>query len=40
MTRSDVSLVFRSGLLHEADLVAGALESAGIPFFRQEEGGP
>lgn len=37
MTRSDVTVVFRSGLLHEADLVADALERAGIPFYRQAE---
>jgi hypothetical protein len=37
MTRSDVRVVFRSGLLHEADLVADSLERAGIPFYRQVE---
>jgi hypothetical protein len=37
MTQSGTVVVFRSGLLHEADLVADALEEAGIPFFRQVE---
>jgi hypothetical protein len=37
MTRSDVRVVYRSGLLHEADLVADALEEVGIPFYRQVE---
>jgi hypothetical protein len=39
--RADV-VVFRSGLLYEADLVADALAQAGIPHYRREEtiGGP
>ena len=39
--REDV-VIFRTGLLHEADLVAGALEGQGIPYYRRMEalGGP
>jgi hypothetical protein len=39
--RDDV-VVFRSGLLHEADLVASSLEQARIPHYRRSEilGGP
>ncbi len=37
MDRDDVEVVFRTGLLHEADIVADALESAHVPFYRQAE---
>jgi hypothetical protein len=35
--RTDVEVVFRTGLLQEADIVANALEDAGVPFYRQSE---
>jgi len=37
MKRSDARVVFRSGLLYEADMVADALDRKGIPFYRQLE---
>jgi hypothetical protein len=33
----DTTVVFRTGLLHEVDLVADALSSAGLPYFLQAE---
>jgi hypothetical protein len=35
--RSDAVVAFRTGLLHEADMVADALERAGVPHYRQVE---
>jgi hypothetical protein len=37
MVRDDLALVFRTGLLHELDLVADALGAAGIPHSLQDE---
>jgi hypothetical protein len=36
-TQGDSVVVYRSGVLYEADLVAAALERARIPHFRREE---
>ncbi len=35
--KNDMIVTYRSGLLYEVEMVAAAVEQAGVPFFRQEE---